>query len=83
LHSPPLLIEVVAVAPDGPPIGFRYQRRQQRVVRHWGPERIESAWWRGPSVRRDYYRVETDDGQRYWLFRELKCGQWFLHGDFG
>lgn len=34
-----------------------------------GPERIESGWWDGGDVRRDYYRVETDDGLHGWAYR--------------
>jgi protein ImuB len=34
-----------------------------------GPERIESGWWDGGGLRRDYYVVETGDGQRAWVFR--------------
>jgi protein ImuB len=52
------------------------------VVAAHGPERIETAWWRGPIVRRDYYVVETDSGERFWVFRRLKDGAWFLHGVF-
>jgi hypothetical protein len=33
-------------------------------------------------VRRDYYQVETGTGERFWLFRELHSGAWFLHGEF-
>ncbi len=47
-----------------------------------GPERIESGWWRAPIVRRDYWRVETSDARRLWIFRDLKSGKWFLHGVF-
>ena len=36
-----------------------------------GPERIESGWWDGGDVRRDYYRVETRAGQRGWAFRPV------------
>ena len=39
------------------------------IIRSWGPERIETGWWRGPCVRRDYYRVELDDGQWWWIFQ--------------
>jgi protein ImuB len=52
-----------------------------QLPRCWGPERIETGWWRGPHVRRDYYRVETDDGRHLWLFR-TPDGAWFLHGVF-
>jgi protein ImuB len=66
----------------------------QEVVKAHGPERIETAWWRGPTVRRDYYVVETVAGGRYWVFRRLvfrRLGsgsasrpgsEWFLHGTF-
>jgi hypothetical protein len=33
-------------------------------------------------VGRDYYRVETTTGHRFWLFRRLRDGHWFLHGLF-
>ncbi len=78
---PPQQIDVIAVVPDGPPARF-YYRGEQRVVNCWGPERLETAWWRGPSVKRDYYRVETESASRFWLFRCLSKGQWFLHGSF-
>lgn len=74
--------EVMAVAPDGPPVRFRLGDVLHRVAQAHGPERIETAWWRGPTVRRDYYVVETDSGERFWLFRRLRDGGWFLHGMF-
>ena len=83
LASPPVALEVLALAPDGPPASFRWAGEQHIVAYYSGPERIESGWFRGPSVRRDYYRVETKTGQRYWLFRRLPAGTWFLHGEFG
>ncbi|MDG2185974.1 MAG: DNA polymerase Y family protein [Mariniblastus sp.] len=55
---------------------------QYRIVHHWGPERIETGWWRGPMTRRDYWRVETGSHQQFWIFRDLKNGDWFLHGAF-
>ncbi|MFV1967733.1 MAG: hypothetical protein ACC628_20065, partial [Pirellulaceae bacterium] len=83
LCDPPLLLNVLAVAPDGPPIRFHAQSRLHHVAQCWGPERIETGWWRGRTIRRDYYRVETPTGQRFWLFRRSDNGQWFLHGTFG
>ncbi len=54
------------------------------VLRHWGPERIETGWWKGPTIRRDYYRIETDRGGWWWIFRTLAGPQsrWMLHGQF-
>ncbi|MET4675921.1 MULTISPECIES: Y-family DNA polymerase [unclassified Luteibacter] len=48
-----------------------------------GPERMETGWWDGQPVRRDYYVVETAEGQRAWAF--LPPGEhagWMLHGWF-
>ena len=72
----------LAVAPDGPPVRFRLGDEVHDVAAAHGPERIETAWWRGPTVRRDYYVVETRSGSRFWLFRRLRDGAWFLHGVF-
>jgi protein ImuB len=56
------------------------------VVRSWGSERIETSWWNGPSIRRDYYRIETDSAQWWWIFRNLASKadgyRWMLHGRF-
>ena len=72
---------VPAVADAGrPPVRFRCGGEIHEVAVAHGPERIETAWWRGPIVRRDYYVVETQSGARFWLFRRLKDGVWFLHG---
>lgn len=80
LEPRPIQLEVVAVAPEGPPMQFRWQGEQHRTRRSWGPERIQTGWWRGRYIRRDYYRVESDHGGHYWLFRSN--GRWFLHGIF-
>jgi protein ImuB len=53
-----------------------------RIVRHWGPERIETGWWRATDVRRDYYRVELSGGLWLWIFRTRSEGTWFVHGLF-
>jgi protein ImuB len=72
------------VAPGrGPPARFAWQGRDYGVARAWGPERIETGWWRGRDIRRDYYLVETTTGERFWLFRAGRGGHWFLHGTFG
>jgi len=48
-----------------------------------GPERIESGWWDGADARRDYYVIETRDGQRAWAFAAPgERDGWMLHGWF-
>jgi len=46
-------------------------------------ERIESGWWDGEDIRRDYYRVEGPHGSRWWVYRDLRDAGWYLHGLFG
>ena len=68
--------------PGGINGAFSFAGRQHRIVRRLGPERIETGWWRGRAVARDYYRIETTTGRCYWVFRHLPAGPWFLHGVF-
>lgn len=80
LLASPSSVAVMSVVPEGPPLRFCWKGRTYRVARSWGPERFETGWWRGRHVRRDYYRVETTCGRRFWLFRTPEG--WFLHGIF-
>jgi protein ImuB len=53
------------------------------VLEH-GPERIESGWWDGRGVARDYYiaRQRQPHGARLWVFQERQSKRWYLHGVF-
>ena len=66
----------------GHPSLLEFSGRSHEVAETWGPERIETGWWRGHPVGRDYYRVETTTGRRFWIFRRLEDDRWFLHGMF-
>lgn len=49
-----------------------------------GPERIETGWWDGHDVARDYYVARDAAGAQLWVFRErLPPHDWCLHGVFG
>jgi protein ImuB len=48
-----------------------------------GPERIETGWWDGGDVRRDYYVATNPRGLRLWVFRDRQGGEWYLQGLFG
>jgi protein ImuB len=92
LFDPPDPIEAFWLLPDDPPFHFTWRRRRHRVMQANGPERIAEEWWRpeGSSAAeaiRDYYRVEDEEGRRFWLFRAgLYSGdhkpRWFIHGVF-
>ena len=51
-----------------------------------GPERIESGWWDGADVRRDYFVAESPRGEIVWIYRDHRYGtddgEWFMHGLF-
>jgi len=47
------------------------------------PERIETGWWDGGDVRRDYYIARNSAGARCWIFRDQRAATWYLHGMFG
>lgn len=49
-----------------------------------GPERIETGWWDGRDVARDYYVARDAAGAELWVYRErLPPHGWYLHGVFG
>ncbi|MCZ6516997.1 MAG: DNA polymerase Y family protein [Gammaproteobacteria bacterium] len=54
-----------------------------KLVLENGPERIETGWWDGKDIRRDYYIVRSLSGVRSWIFRDCRHSAWYLHGVFG
>jgi protein ImuB len=92
-RRPEPLEGVIALTPDDPPSQFRWRGRLHRIRRAEGPERIGEEWWKADIADvsiahiRDYYRVEDQDGGRFWLFRAglYQAGEpakWWLHGLF-
>ncbi|MNQ86657.1 hypothetical protein D3C85_1018560 [compost metagenome] len=87
LLNQPEPIQVSAPIPDYPPMTFTYKNEIHRIAKADGPERIEQEWWLSEGKHRDYYYVEDEKGQRYWLFRSghydsKVTAQWFIHGFF-
>jgi protein ImuB len=93
LLAPPEPIETVALLPDHPPVNFTWRGSRRRVRRADGPERVFGEWWKRDAeliAVRDYFQVEDDAGERYWIFRagdgeDAATGshKWFMHGIFG
>lgn len=83
----PEFIEVTAPIPDYPPMLFRFKGELHKVIKADGPERIEQEWWIQEGDHRDYYVVEDERGNRYWVFRsghydQLQKPRWYMHGFF-
>ncbi len=60
--------------------------RRRGSLRFFGDvERIETGWWDGGEIGRDYYTVFDIYGVQLWIFRVERADphRWFLHGVFG
>jgi protein ImuB len=55
---------------------------QEGSILEQGPERIESGWWDGRDVARDYYIARQSRGARWWVFQQRQTQSWYLHGVF-
>ncbi|WP_027256504.1 Y-family DNA polymerase [Leisingera aquimarina] len=78
--------EPIAGMGPHPPSRFRWRRISLTTGRVTGPERIAPEWWledeNWRSGLRDYWRVETTQGRRLWLFYTPQNPGWFVHGEF-
>ncbi len=85
----PLLIfppEPIDAGGAEPPARFRWRRMSFTTARATGPERIAPEWWLDdPGWRsglRDYWKVETREGRRLWLFHTPQSPVWCVQGEF-
>ncbi|WP_298569886.1 DNA polymerase Y family protein [uncultured Aliiroseovarius sp.] len=69
-----------------PPERFRWRRMALTTGQASGPERITPEWWfDDPNWRsglRDYWRIETRQGRRLWIFHTPQDPGWFVQGEF-
>ncbi len=78
--------EPIAGTGPQPPRRFRWRRMPLTTGRATGPERIAPEWWleddNWRSGLRDYWRIETLEGRRLWLFYTPQNPGWFVQGEF-
>ena len=78
--------EPIAGTGPHPPSRFRWRRMSLTTGHATGPERIAPEWWfedeNWRSGLRDYWRVETRQGRRLWLFHTPQNPGWFVQGEF-
>jgi protein ImuB len=66
--------------PDNRPC---YRSREPLRIEQ-GPERIESGWWDGGEIGRDYYMASGSHDEKLWIFQDHCASRdWYLHGFFG
>lgn len=93
LFPSPEPVQTMALLPDNPPTHFTWRGVRRCIRRADGPERIYGEWGRRDAEMwavRDYFQVEDEAGERFWLFRagdglDARTGSqaWFIHGRFG
>ena len=100
LLTPAVPVDVIALLPDNPPSMIRWRKKNWQIYQAIGPERIGPSWWlqniqttkypnnsKYSDKTRDYYWLETQSGERLWVYREGltergESVEWFLHGFF-
>lgn len=91
LFPPEPVTPLSSPRPGHPPSRFRWRRMGFATLRAMGPERITPEWWfDDPNWRtglRDYWRIETQEGPRLWLFQTPQAEanplqSWYAQGEF-
>ena len=88
LPRPAVMFPPEHLAAEGskPPARFRWRRMGFTTLRATGPERITSEWWfDDPAWRsglRDYWKIETHQGHRLWMFHTPQTPGWCVQGEF-
>lgn len=98
LLSPPEPIDVIAMVPYGAPKLIKWRRQNHPIAKCSKLERLEPNWWssvvspeQGATIAerriasrvRDYFHVETEEGQQFWVFRSgsyVSCNE-FMNQD--
>ena len=78
--------EPVLGATGYPPVRFRWRRTSFTTLRATGPERIAPEWWLDDPAwqggLRNYWRIETAEGPRLWMFHTPRKDHWSVQGEF-
>ena len=78
--------EPIVASGNRPPERFRWRRMMLVTGRATGPERIAPEWWLEDANwhrgLRDYWRVESLQGRRLWMFYTPQEPGWFVQGEF-
>lgn len=80
----PQAVSAIAMLPDKAPSRLNIKGEHLRILKGFGPERINYEWWNSnlneANLYRDYFKVLDEKGRWLWLYREAETHKWFLHG---
>lgn len=86
MFPPEPVVSLGRFAGLAPPRRFRWRGMSLCTARATGPERLTPEWWLTDEAwdrgMRDYWRVETREGRRLWLYHTPQRPGWFAHGEF-
>lgn len=89
LRPRPILLfppEPILASGPNPPTRFRWRGMTLHTARVTGPERIAPEWWLidegWRSGLRDYWKIDTREGRRLWMFHTPQEPGWFAQGEF-
>jgi protein ImuB len=67
---------------DGLPQRLLCDGRPFELCKVSAAERLQTGWWTETPCHRDYHQAVATSGSRFWIFKDLATGAWFLHGVF-
>ncbi len=84
IFKKPEALLATALLPDRPPSQIIYRGIKTRICQGIGPERISPPWWEeDQDEEREYFTVQDEHGNWFWIYRGRQSMQWFLHGVWG
>jgi protein ImuB len=78
LIHPPKKIKAISLLPDNPPTLIILENKKLKLKKGFGPEVILGEWWKGDRQKREYFKVQNEEGLWLWIYRQNS--EWFLHG---
>lgn len=67
----------VSVNIQGVPLTLVRDGEKQRVTKVYQNWRVVEEWW-GKEISRNYFRVKTNRGLVYDIYRDMPTGCWYL-----
>jgi hypothetical protein len=78
-----LALEIaVKAANDGTPNSLTLNHNRHKVVRIYDHWRIGDSWW-ADEVRRDYFKVELNNGSVSNIYHDMVANRWYLAKSYG